>query len=38
MKASVPSLKSKLHRGRVLLRNYLNQYVMQRQKAEGYLP
>ena len=31
LKTSVPSLKSKLHRGRVLLRNYLNQYVTQRQ-------
>ena len=30
LKTSVPSLKSKLHRGRVLLRKYLNQYVTQK--------
>ena len=31
LKTSVPSLKSKLHRGRVLLRKYLDQYVKQKQ-------
>ena len=31
MKTTVSSLKSKLHRGRVLLRRYLEQYVKQRQ-------
>lgn len=30
LKTSVPSLKSKLHRGRVLLRNYLDPYLAQK--------
>ena len=31
LKTSVPSLKSKLHRGRVLLRIHLDQYIKQKQ-------
>ena len=33
LKTSIPSLKSKLHRGRVLLRKYLEDYVKQKRQA-----